>query len=641
MQLNPKAHTIEGVLFKALCEAGAVSPSNAVDPRKVQLIRCARTDRGVHAACNVVSLKMIIKDPQLINKINDLLPKDIRVWGFVETPRGFHAKNQCDSRIYEYLLPTYTLREREKPILLKETPDSDKDIKILTKDSSLVRYVTPTDPSILLDYRVDQERLKKFKQAFSFFIGTHDFHNYTISKNPEKSTQRHIKQIDVSDPKLIEGMEWISVKLHGSSFMLHQIRKMISIAMLCVHTNASLSMIPMTFNKEINLNIPKAPATGLLLDRPVYEYYNEKVRSLGNKEPIEFDLYSQEIETFKQDFIYSHLFKQEQAAHAFESFLINVNVHLPFDYPYFLSIIMSRVNELVHAVANLSHVERPYLENLLAIKKLRLAKDPVDLELEEAAAKVKMWETEWINLNSWTFQWALLKLTCSLQEEKDRAQKGIKKSNELLREAEHKVQVEKDKIHQVETENEKYSVDHRTLEVYRQELTELLDSEGDVFSNQESLKQAVEDCKEQSKKKFEDMENLEKVKELLKEADSSILEGILELRSSTLKESMMGEGKVYFPNNAYDALVKARELYPDLPGFPSPTEYKNEKDDTGAYYSPMQKYLWDVRQKISELILWCDEEVIHLLNEETEIQIKTGQKLDEYNLSRRDSLGLY
>lgn len=68
------------------------------------------------------------------------------------------------------------------------------------------------------------------------------------------------------------------------------------------------------------------------------------------------------------------------------------------------------------------------------------------------------------------------------------------------------------------------------------------------------------------------MKNLDIVKDLLKESDSSVLEGILDLRSSTTKESMMGEGKVYFPNTAYECLVKARELYPDLPGFPSPTE---------------------------------------------------------------------
>lgn len=105
-----------------------------------------------------------------------------------------------------------------------------------------------------------------------------------------------------------------------------------------------------------------------------------------------------------------------------------------------------------------------------------------------------MWETEWVNLNSWTLQWAILKLTvntkkkkieilylsfvyqCSLPEEKDRAQKGIKKSKEILKETEFKVEVEQEKIRKVETENEKYSVDHRTLESYRDELTELLDS---------------------------------------------------------------------------------------------------------------------------------------------------------------------
>lgn len=46
------------------------------------------------------------------------------------------------------------------------------------------------------------------------------------------------------------------------------------------------------------------------------------------------------------------------------------------------------VNELVHAVANISHVERPYLENLLAIKKLEIEKEPADKVHEENTSKV-------------------------------------------------------------------------------------------------------------------------------------------------------------------------------------------------------------------------------------------------------------
>lgn len=33
--------------------------------------------------------------------------------------------------------------------------------------------------------------------------------------------------LQVEDPIMIQGTEWLSVKLHGQSFMLHQIRKMI------------------------------------------------------------------------------------------------------------------------------------------------------------------------------------------------------------------------------------------------------------------------------------------------------------------------------------------------------------------------------------------------------------------------------
>jgi tRNA pseudouridine38-40 synthase len=78
---NIDAKTIEEDLFKALYNVGAVSKSNAGDPRKVQLMRAARTDKGVHASCNLVSLKMICQDPNLIEKLNHVLPPDIRVWG--------------------------------------------------------------------------------------------------------------------------------------------------------------------------------------------------------------------------------------------------------------------------------------------------------------------------------------------------------------------------------------------------------------------------------------------------------------------------------------------------------------------------------------------------------------------------------
>jgi tRNA pseudouridine38-40 synthase len=44
-------------------------------------MRAARTDKGVHAAGQAISLKMIIEDPNIVNKINEHLPEQIRVWG--------------------------------------------------------------------------------------------------------------------------------------------------------------------------------------------------------------------------------------------------------------------------------------------------------------------------------------------------------------------------------------------------------------------------------------------------------------------------------------------------------------------------------------------------------------------------------
>ena len=44
-------------------------------------MRAARTDKGVHAAGQVISLKMITEDPNIVEKINSHLPEQIRIWG--------------------------------------------------------------------------------------------------------------------------------------------------------------------------------------------------------------------------------------------------------------------------------------------------------------------------------------------------------------------------------------------------------------------------------------------------------------------------------------------------------------------------------------------------------------------------------
>lgn len=125
-------------------------------------------------------------------------------------------------------MPSYALKQLEPNKEWTVEPQSDKDIQIATEDSTLTRYMKPTNPTKLLAYRVDQERFSKFKQAMQMFKGTHNFHNYTIARSfKDQAANRFMIDINVDDPVIIEGMEWISVKLHGQSFMLHQIRKMI------------------------------------------------------------------------------------------------------------------------------------------------------------------------------------------------------------------------------------------------------------------------------------------------------------------------------------------------------------------------------------------------------------------------------
>ncbi|KAK9240964.1 pseudouridine synthase [Lipomyces kononenkoae] len=395
MQINPPQKTIEGDIFNAFVAAGAISQDNSNDPKKSAFMRAARTDKGVHAAGNVISLKLIIEDPDIVEKVNSMLPNQIRLWGYSRTTKGFECRKHCDSRIYEYLIPTYSfLPPKPKSALaerIKEMADSypgvtredseggnfwaavAQQVKSAGIDEDEIRAAyaealeeqalnkkQPKDEGLLKTflnlsdaqfsklkqiraienaarraYRISAERLDLVRQALRQYEGPHNFHNFTIGKDfNDPSSRRYMKSLVASDAKIIEGTEWISIKIHGQSFMLHQIRKMIGMAAQVVRTGAPLDRINEAFGRR-KINIPKAPALGLLLERPVYTNFNERLKSFG-RDAVSFDAYNDQMEEFKMKYIYDKIYAEESKENVFYGFFgfidnFKGDVHL-FDY---------------------------------------------------------------------------------------------------------------------------------------------------------------------------------------------------------------------------------------------------------------------------------------------------------------------
>jgi tRNA pseudouridine38-40 synthase len=436
MQLNDTEKTIEGDLFQALVAAGAISKANATDPKKSHFVRCARTDKGVHAAGNIVSLKMIIEEEDIVEKINAALSPQIRVWGYARCPGSFSAYQQCDSRIYEYLIPThcflpphpesflgkkmvelaeeagdtkgYQERQEEvanfwpelerdviKPMLEELDPETRATVfeVLLEGDKGAEKEVASTvdstqnppseatateDDAIsnsdaLVDgestddapkvaeiniletqlpsgqnkgkpvaealksvkaaiisakrsYRIPAKRLDRVRSCLSRYVGTINYHNYTVGKRfNDPSAKRIIKSFVVSpEPIIVNGSEWLSLKVHGQSFMLHQIRKMVLMIALVIRCGCHEGRMQDSFSPEKYI-IPKAPSLGLLLERPVFDSYNSHVEGEEGRGEVGFTAYEAEMEEFKRREIYDRIHREEERDGQFHAILSSLD----------------------------------------------------------------------------------------------------------------------------------------------------------------------------------------------------------------------------------------------------------------------------------------------------------------------------
>ena len=107
--------------------------------------------------------------------------------GAVRVTNNFNSKNNCDSRFYEYLLPTYVLDYASKILYPKSA---------IPEEHSPVSEVNIEEKRKL--FRASEKTLSHLKECLGKYVGTHNFHNFTVHcKFNANSAKRYIKSFEV------------------------------------------------------------------------------------------------------------------------------------------------------------------------------------------------------------------------------------------------------------------------------------------------------------------------------------------------------------------------------------------------------------------------------------------------------------
>lgn len=212
-QRQPNLPTVEGELLRAFKKSG-ISDS----PENSDYSIAGRTDRGVSAIGNVVSLKT--NTDITINQINYYLPANIRIIGFTRVSNGFKPR-YAKKRHYRYILD-----------------------KGLCPEDSL--------------------NLNLMKKAAKKMEGKHNYINF--SKRSERNPERMVYTINLD-----ETSDNVLFDVVGESFLWNMVRKMVKVLVMVGREELTLKDLEVLFNPDIPASIKPVPSEGLILMDVIYE----------------------------------------------------------------------------------------------------------------------------------------------------------------------------------------------------------------------------------------------------------------------------------------------------------------------------------------------------------------------------------
>lgn len=309
MQRNPDCKSIEADLFEAINKAGGISDANADEEgfQKVHWSRAARTDKGVSAMCQVVSLMMVLEPPGIVERINQHLPDQIRVLGYQRAVKGYDSRKVCDKRRYEYIFPAWMFDPAVQPMGNHVNANgnalfSGDDLKLKIK-----RTLSERDPSFVFDGECHEKLTAILKQ----FEGSHNFHNYTVRMDASSpQAKRYILEFTCKGTIDIQGESWVRLVVIGQSFMLHQIRKMVGMAVAEYKGIAPKGSLMCALKSRQRIVVPMAPDLGLFLDKCYYDAYNKRWGDLHGC--LDSDTYAEEVEKFRREKLFPSLAQRDR-----------------------------------------------------------------------------------------------------------------------------------------------------------------------------------------------------------------------------------------------------------------------------------------------------------------------------------------
>ena len=201
----------------------------------VEVSGSGRTDAGVHARGQVATVKVAgLLDDNFIEKLNLVLPEDIRVLEMELVPNRFHARYSAKGKRYCYYIDT-----SERPSVFKR------------------KFV----------YHYPQTlNLEEMKRAVNYLIGNHDFTAFTDDRE-EKSKVREIYDIQITR----EG-SCLKLEYYGSGFLYHMVRILTGTLLEVGCGEKRPEDIPVIMEQKQRANAGfLAPAKGLFLEKVYYE----------------------------------------------------------------------------------------------------------------------------------------------------------------------------------------------------------------------------------------------------------------------------------------------------------------------------------------------------------------------------------